>query len=301
MILILLQGGLGNQLFQLSLASLLKSKYTSQKVVVEHRTGFLLDFHYRRSFEVSELCSLLKISKAGYILSLLAFLYRLTNKAFGASVLSLLIYSYDDTTLPSQALLDGTAFQDTRQLYLLSGWFQDVRYVIRSDLPHALYTYLNNLYYPELLPGLLRSKVTRIAACLRLYEEAHDLQSHTRSGLPPSIILFKNIVAKLVRVSPHSTSLFCVGQSRYPQFNCLSQYEPIFWTGEDGVRSPYFCIYAISLANRAVITSSTLYFWGAYMLCIRNNLARADVNTPMVYYSSDSMIKSTDLLGWYSY
>lgn len=301
MILIFLQGGLGNQLFQLSLAALLASKYPSQKVVVEHRTGFLLDFHYRRSFEVSELCSLLAISKAGHILSLLAFLHRLTKKAFGVSVLSPLIYSYDDTTLPSQALLDGIAFPDTSKLYILSGWFQDVRYVIGSNLPHTLYTYLNNLYYPELLPGLLRSNDTRIAACLRLYEEAHDLASHTRSGLPPSMILFENIVAKLVHDSPHPTSLFCVGQTRYTQFNCLTQYEPTFWTGDDGVQSPYFCIYAISLANRAVITSSTLYFWGAYMLCIRNNLARADVNAPAVYYSSDSMIKSTDLLGWCQY
>ena len=301
MILILLQGGLGNQLFQLSLADLLASKYTSQKVVVEHRTGFLLDIHYRRSFEVDELCSLLSISKASHLLSLLAFLHRLTKKVFGASSFSPLIYSYDDTTLPSQALLDGIAFQDPHKLYILTGWFQDVRYVIGSNLPHTLYTYQNLLYYPELLPGLRRSNETRIAACLRLYEEAHDPSNHTRSGLTPTMILFENIVAKLFQDSPYPTSLFCVGQSRYTQFNCLLQFEPTFWTAEDGVRSPYLCIYAISLMSRAVITSSTLYFWGAYMLCIRQSLGCINVIAPSVYYSSESTIKSIELLGWCRY
>ena len=49
---IILKGGLGNQLFQFCLYLELINQNYKEKVLIDNKTGFLLDFTYKRNFEI---------------------------------------------------------------------------------------------------------------------------------------------------------------------------------------------------------------------------------------------------------
>ena len=47
---IILKGGLGNQLFQISLYLYLVSFLSKEKIKIDHKTGFILDYKYKRKW-----------------------------------------------------------------------------------------------------------------------------------------------------------------------------------------------------------------------------------------------------------
>ena len=52
---LVLKGGLGNQLFQLAYFFYLKEKKNNENLKLDLRSGFILDFKYKRKLEISSL------------------------------------------------------------------------------------------------------------------------------------------------------------------------------------------------------------------------------------------------------
>ena len=59
---IILKGGLGNQLFQISLYLYLVSFLSKEKIKIDHKTGFILDYKYKRKYELQEINELKKVT-----------------------------------------------------------------------------------------------------------------------------------------------------------------------------------------------------------------------------------------------
>ena len=65
---VILKGGLGNQLFQISLFLKLANEHKKEKVLLDNKTGFILDYRYRRKYELRGRSDYLKYIKLNSIL-----------------------------------------------------------------------------------------------------------------------------------------------------------------------------------------------------------------------------------------
>ena len=188
---LILKGGLGNQLFQVSkFLELSKKKFNDLKI--DTQTGFLTDFKYKRRFEFQNL-SITKY-KTNHIHSFLNVCILFINKYFPSIINFLLVEIINDTK--------NISLIKKKKIMVFDGYFQEF---------NSIYPNLRNLY-KIVEPNFLKVKESKfrdlideiksyknsIALCIRFYEETSDPSKHAaKDSKSKSVDDYNKIIKEL--------------------------------------------------------------------------------------------------------
>ena len=175
---LILKGGLGNQLFQFAAFLYLKDKEFFDDIKIDYRTGFFLDYKYRRNLEISSLLKS-KYSCSIYI-SIINTIFLCINKFIPIPEKILPFKIIKDTNL--QKLLENK--KDLKNKFLLfDGYFQNsflvekilhnLKKFIRNDLEAKEGKRFDSLYKE------IKNNENSVALCIRFYEESVDPNKHS--------------------------------------------------------------------------------------------------------------------------
>lgn len=274
-IILQLEGGLGNQMFQYA-AGMSAALSTKSELVVDRSTGFLLDQIFRRKYELNRL-GIAPSSPALF----LAFPFLLRRVLKKAGIWPYLLNSLernhlwrDETSEHIVHLNTKHAFYSYNPLHLpdqisilwMTGYWQS----------HKYFTEHNNLILKQFYPrtpddnrfrqlGQEMSRSNSVSVGIRLYEESKAPQNHAFVGKLKSYEELRDI---LVQINSE------LGR---PCFYIFSTYISLLPRGLfDGLRIKYVSheegfsgsaerLWLFAQANNYLFTNSSFYWWGAWL------------------------------------
>ena len=265
---VLLKGGLGNQLFQICLY--LKIKKFQKRTFIEHKLGFLFDYKYRRNFELREIKN--KINTTGTLLStILIFVYSL-RKLLPFLFKFLPFKIIDDNNLNKNNLLNNKNFDKKNHIEsifdfrIYDGYFQNFKIVDQTfpELIKLVKPYLNKKTdkHFNILYELINSKKNSVALCIRFYEESKDPKAHSFEGLQKSVDDFNKIIKKTELELKDPFFLIFVQEEN--EFTSKLKFKSpyLFISHKKGFIGSWERLKAQSLCRHHIFNNSTFYWWG---------------------------------------
>lgn len=262
----LLQGGLGNQLFQYAMARNLSLRLGAE-LSLDTTAGFIIDRRYKRSYELDCFRPHAQRDCFRHAASWLAFraLGRLSQRPLQGGIRpngwplgGLLVEPPMHAPLHIPNLPDGH--------WTLYGYWQSPRYFQEHSDQIS-----RELMPPEparpaaLALGRELEAGDSLAIGLRLYEETKDPNAHSRGGSLKSIRQVGDAVHEVLSKRPGLRCvLFCshvphdLGLARLPEGTILA-------TPEHGFQSATESLWLMSRCTHHVLCNSTLYWWGAWL------------------------------------
>lgn len=270
---VLLKGGLGNQLFQICLY--LKIKKFQKRTFIEHKLGFLLDYKYRRNFELMEIKN--NINTTGTLLSIsLLFVYSL-RKLIPILFKFLPLKIIDDNNanlknLNKNNFLSNKNFDEKIRIEsifdfrICDGYFQNFKIVDQTfpELIKLVNPYLNKKTDEQfnILYKLINSKKNSVALCIRFYEESKDPKAHSFKGLQKSVHDFNKIIKKTELELKNPFFLIFVQEEN--EFTSKLKFNSpyLFISHKKGFIGSWERLKAQSLCRHHIFNNSTFYWWG---------------------------------------
>jgi hypothetical protein len=260
---IVLKGGLGNQLFQYAAARALADR-AGADLAIDAWTGFARDHRYRRrpaltSFVIRGRPASLFDRARYWWLEARRRTRGMPSEPVLRSWAGTFLLESEQRFLPEihDASWSGTA--------LLDGYWQSERYFIdrpglRGELTPPAPTRTEALQL-----GSRMSDEDSVAIGLRLYEEAADPAAHAREGRMKSTAELRNAIHRVLDGSPGRRAyLFCthrpaiLEELRLPAGTTLV-------TPHEGFADATETLWLLSCCRHHVITNSSLYWWGAWL------------------------------------
>lgn len=260
---LILKGGLGNQLFQLATFLDLKDKVFSNNIKIDSRTGFLLDFKYKRSLEISNLlkskyCCPIYISIFNsIILCFSKFLPFLTKKLPLEIIDDSNIYSYleNNTIFKNKYILFNGYFQNSK---FAEKYFEYIKKFIKNDLKSNEIDLFESLYEE------IKKNQNPVALCIRFYEESIDPTKHSNEIYGLKTVKEFNEVIKEIEKKLISPSFYIFVQNENDFTEKLKFNSPYrFITHKKGYRGSWARLKAQKYCKHHIFNNSTFYFWGA--------------------------------------
>ena len=256
---LILKGGLGNQLFQLSTFFYLKKNKKIKDIKIDTITGFLFDFHYKRKLEIdgirnSNIDAKLFISLINMICIYFERYFPIINKLLKIKIIN------DDN------------FKETnfnkKNNFLLNGYFQNY-FIINSNLEY-LYKFIKPNFEKrfsnrfENLYKKIKKSNNSVAICIRFYEESKNPCSHLSPNKE-----FKNVdeFNKLINILENSLEdpifyIFVQNENNFT--NKLIFNSPFnIITHNKGYKGSWARLKAQALCKHHIFNNSTFYYWGA--------------------------------------
>ncbi len=280
-------GGIGNQLFQYATALALSEKY-ERSLCVDKYLGFILDFQYKRiylldcfstpkqtakPFTVLRFALFLVVLKSLKRLRLLKNKEKIHHKFLGdAFILEPSSCSFSPEAINFEARERNCHIHGYWQSPL---YFQAISEKILSELE---------------IPKPSNSKLLKLGACinsgeslaigLRLYEESKDPSAHFRDGISKGITRINWALQKIIEQVPFlKFYVFCshlspvIDQIKFPD-------EATLVTPEYGFSDPLESLWLFSQAKHHLITTSSFYWWGAWLSQKNHNLEEQVIYAP---------------------
>lgn len=281
---IILKGGLGNQLFQLSMYLFLKKDKNFKFFTIDTVTGFLFDFQYRRKLEIQE------IRRNNFFrtifISIINVIFIFFDKYFPFINKLLKIKIVNDKNFKKVNF-------GKKNFFILNGYFQDFE-ILRPNLGY-LYNFIKPNFEKryskkfEQLYKKIKSTKNSVAICIRFYEEAKNPLSHIYPNTKfKSYSEFNKLINKFEK------------DLNKPEFYIFVQNENEF-THKLLINSPHFIIShnngyegswarlkAQALCKHHIFNNSTFYYWGATFSKFLNK--DDDVN-PKIYVANNFIFK----------
>ena len=173
---VVLKGGLGNQLFQLATYLFIIKNLKRKNNFLENNIGFILDFKYRRKYELGQIPN------------------ALINHHFIFTLLNLIILFIIKINVRNKKLFFIEHINDKYDLYnnykklfnnkinFFEGYFQsfDIVNAVRKELLFIIKPKLNitNKKFCKLIERIKEQKDS-VALCVRFYEETNNPSSHS--------------------------------------------------------------------------------------------------------------------------
>ena len=271
---ILLKGGLGNQLFQYAAARAISDFYKCD-LYIDTKTGFLLDYKYKRKIEINTLNTHFK--KANFfknfslwlVLILLSKLLRIEKNNFRKIKFFGFCYIKEFNNKYQNEIFD---LKNVEHLYL-DGYFQSPSYFIN----------IAKIISFELLPKKPQEKKfiqlseqmqkeNSVAICIRLYEESKDPKIYSRSGNELNLNKINNALEKLCNEEKDlKFYVFCTKNDK--SFNHLNlPKDAKFITEQNGYSGAINNLWLMANCRHHIITNSSFYWWGAWLSpCLSKN------------------------------
>lgn len=286
---IILKGGLGNQLFQFCVYLELIKNNNVDKVFIDNKTGFLLDFKYKRKFELFDAISKELLNpKFNYFLNIFLILSQKfsLNKIFEFFRIKII----DDNEFLIQQSTNKK--QKNRRYLIFNGYFHNFKRVDEnfSELVKYIKPYLLKKVDKrfEILYKNILSEKNSVALCIRLYEETKDPSIHAFDGkeIKPSQFnkAIKEIEKKLS--NPHFF-IFIQNQNKFIESLEISSRSTII-SNDKGFNGSWETLRAQSYCKHHIFNNSTFYFWGAILSKYWGNHKNVD---QIIYASNNFMFK----------
>jgi hypothetical protein len=263
---VLLQGGLGNQLFQYAMARNLSLRFGAA-LSLDTSAGFLIDRRYKRTYELASFRPHARCDRFRHATMWLA--YRAFGRLGGRKLQpgirpnvwplgGLVVEPAGHVPLDIPSLLDGD--------WTLHGYWQSPRYFMEHSEQISQELMPPEPARPEALAlGRELEAGDSLAIGLRLYEETKHPNAHCRGGSLKSIGQVGDVVHQVLSKRPGLRCvLFC---SHVPRDLWLAQLPAgtILATPEHGFRSAVESLWLMSRCTHHVFCNSTLYWWGAWL------------------------------------
>ncbi|WP_442507023.1 alpha-1,2-fucosyltransferase [Novipirellula sp. SH528] len=259
-----LNGGLGNQMFQYATCRAVAQRNAAE-LVLDTWSGFVRDRQYRREYELGAFS--IGAREASRWEQLPTWLYRLDQKFFRrpVSLFQSKLYGHFITETKSEYLDDVTGHRICGTSWI-TGYWQSYKYF--ADLEASI---AKELAPPEPSdPKFLQladrmSQSESVALGVRLYEESLDPAIHSRDRRIKSVDDINQVIdAILARVPNACFYVFCTHRSPLLSDLRLPK-RTVFVTHDDGYNGTTERLWLLSRCKHHVITNSSYYWWGAWL------------------------------------
>jgi len=262
-LILVLTGGLGNQLFQYS-SGLALSLKNQAEFVLDNWSGFVRDTLYRRQYELNKLHILQK--KATSAEKLAFWIYHFEKKYIKPS-LSFSKKIFGDFIVEQDSYFDQRIcdYKIKRKTWMIGYWqspkyFENIKAtVLKTCMP------LQPLQSRTLDLGWFLRKSNSIALGLRFYEESNSPLVHANNQLTKTIQEISFVVKKAKRLVPNAK--ICVFSTiRVPFLSELQLGDNIIeMNHENGFTNTLDRLWLISNCRHHIFNNSSFYWWGAYL------------------------------------
>ena len=264
---ILLKGGLGNQLFQYSAARAIADFYNCE-LYIDTKSGFLLDFKYKRKIEINKLNTNFK--EANFLKSLPIWLFmNLVEKLFSNEKNNFYIFKFSKIFYlkenKNKYMNDIFNLKNIEHLYL-DGYFQSPLY-FKKIANHISFELLPKKPKENKFCQIAKQmqRENSVAICIRLYEESKDPKVHFRSGNKLDMNKINNTLDKLLKKEKDlKFYVFCTKNDLSIKKLDLPK-NAIFLTEENGFFGAINNLWLIANCRHHIITNSSFYWWGAWL------------------------------------
>ncbi|WP_211942394.1 alpha-1,2-fucosyltransferase [Cylindrospermopsis raciborskii] len=261
---VLLKGGLGNQMFQYAFARSI-SLENSSELVIDNWSGFTFDYKYHRQYELGTFSI---VGRPANLTEKFPFwFYELKSKffprlpkVFQQQFYGLLINEVGGEYIPE--------IEETKisQNCWLNGYWQSPLYFQKHSDSIA-----RELMPPEPMEkhffelGKLLRQTESVALGIRLYEESKNPGSHSSSGELKSHFEINQAILKLRELCNGAKFfVFCTHRSPLLQELALPE-NTIFVTHDDGYVGSMEIMWLLTQCKHHIFTNSTFYWWGAWL------------------------------------
>jgi hypothetical protein len=269
-------GGLGNQLFQYATALSLSEKWQCP-IYIDRYSGFALDFQYKRKY-LLDYCGYSKSSSrsnASYWDILFFWYFIVKIKIFKSVSIMSNRQLIQDSLFNHVVVREANYFSFNPELFRLElqelvchlyGYWQSPLYFQSISERLLLELSPTQPVSPEALElgAQIRSSES-LAIGLRFYEESTDPSIHFRDGKRKEVKCLNSVLQEIhAQTQPLSYYIFCSHIS--PIISRLQlPIPPILVTSENGFFDPIESLWILSQAKHHLITTSSFYWWGAWL------------------------------------
>jgi len=259
-----LNGGLGNQMFQYACTRSLALRH-GLELVLDDWSGFIRDYQYQRHYELGTLPIQARVAQPWERWPI--WLYRWYHRT-GQPKAALLEKSWygqfisetDFVWLPQlqKISIDSTTW--------ITGYWQSPLYFedhvlqIQSELmpPPAKQKHFNEMAQK------IRS-VESVALGVRLYEESKHPEAHARDGQLKTAAQIHEAVMRLRSFKPKAQFfVFCTHRSSLLN-NIELPENTVYVTHDDGYKGTLETLWLLSQCRHHIFTNSSYYWWGAWL------------------------------------
>tara|TARA_A100001035_G_C27787620_1_gene505426 strand:- start:11267 stop:12226 length:960 start_codon:yes stop_codon:yes gene_type:complete len=280
---IVFKGGLGNQLFQLAFYLYLRKKLPFEKIKINSKTGFILDYKYKRKFQLKRINSYLDQSSCLINLSItfIVILDRFSQILKYFKNIKV-IKSLDEFILEKKTTNQNKKFSDKKFLsedfidyfnlknnIIFNGYFQYYQVVkeVLPELARICNSYLegeSNIKFSNLYKKIILSK-NSVSIGIRLYEETKDPTLYSFNHKEKTPKDYNKIIKKLESCLNEPTFFIFVKEENKFTDQLEFNSKHYFITIKKGYVDPWACIKAQSLCQHHLFNNSTFYWWGCIL------------------------------------
>lgn len=263
-IVVYLNGGLGNQMFQYATARAL-SRRTGAELVVDSWSGFVRDTQYRRDYELDGLPIHARVATVWERVPI--WLFRAENRIRGQGQALFQRRFYGqflvETELAYQQAITQIDFESSA--YLVGYWqspmyFQDCAKTLRSELmpPPP-----QQERFVELGQSLKNTESVSLG--IRLYEESANPGAHAKDGQLKTVAEVNGAISR-VRTARPNAQFFVFCTHRSPILDELElPSKTTFVTHDDGYEGTLERLWLLAQCKHHIFTNSSYYWWGAWL------------------------------------
>ena len=288
-----LEGGLGNQLFQFANAFSLCADL-GYRLVLDTRVGFWLDRQYRRSFLLNQLTD--EFDYATWYETGLVLAGRLKRHISADRHLhsfighTLYIQETQETFLPRARVPTESSTTVIQGYWQAPKYFehhgQTLRSMLRPPKPRST---------TALSLGARIQSQESAAVGIRLYEESRDPEFHARDRRVKTASDYSRALAQMMDYRPLD-HIYVFATHHFPFIDEVKWPRPKTVISHDiGISDPLQRLWLMTQARNFVFNNSSFYWWGAW-------LASSEVsNSPMVIAADN--FRNTDAYaeGWLTF
>ena len=259
---IILKGGLGNQLFQLSYFLYLNENDNFKDLKIDIITGFLLDFKYNRNLEIKSLLN--SKYKCSVIESLLNSIVIILNKFIPKIIRKFPIICINDN---NYCQIDNIK-QLNYKYIIFDGYFQNSKIVDKSL--NNLYKCINKDLTKSVSPKFsklykeIKARDNSVALCIRFYEESSDPRKHSNTLIgEKSVEDFNNVISSLENKLKSTFFYIFVQENNKFTERLVINSPHKYITHSEGYSGSWERLIAQSYCQHHIFNNSTFYYWGS--------------------------------------
>jgi hypothetical protein len=259
-----LNGGLGNQMFQYACARSLALRQ-GLDLVLDDWSGFVRDVQYRRHYELGALPIRARLARPWERWPLWLYRWQHRTGQPSAALVESHWYGQFITEVESVYLPQLQKLLLDRTTWITGYWqspcyFDDYAAQIRTELMPSP---AQQPRFQALAQQIRGSK--SVALGVRLYEESKDPAAHAREGRVKTVGEIRQAVARARSHRPDARFfVFCTHRSPL-----LAELElpsdTIFVTHDDGYEGTLERLWLLTQCRHHIFTNSSYYWWGAWL------------------------------------